>query len=198
MRLPNWIPDLNPWGLEQPPAWWLQRLHDFDDKLVIIPSRQNMLYRIARRKQFSPGIGAIGVLDRHKDTAMLAHHGLVPVTTMIRYSSTWDIDSILVKLRDRDMWRVSGGPTSGLSAQDRAEKVATAIEAHEEEQVQRERNRVHDELDHRSRDAWRSYQARTGQRSRPTISGRSVNGPTSRSTPQAAMTDGPRIVLASA
>jgi hypothetical protein len=197
-RLSNWIPDINRWNLETPPSWWLQRLFDFDDKLVVIPSRQQMLYRIARRKQLSPGIGPLAVIDNQRDTAMLATHGLVPVTTMIRFASSWDIDAVLLKLRERDMWAVSGGPASGKSAQERAAKVADTIEAHEAAQDAKERTRLRDELDHRSRDAWRSYQARTGQRSRLTTSGPSVNGPTSRSTPQSAMTDGPRVVLASA
>jgi hypothetical protein len=194
--LKNWIADMNRFGLAKPPDWWLQRLHDFDNQLVIIPSRQQALYRIARRKQFSPGVGAMAVLDNQRDTGMLAFHGLVPVTTMIRYADSWDIDSILQKLRDRDMWALSGGPMSGRSANERAERVWTAVEGQEQAQEQQERARQREDLDYRSRDAWRSYQARTGQRSRPTIQSGQRNRPSSGSTPQEAMGDGPRIILA--
>jgi hypothetical protein len=189
---------MNRFGLEKPPDWWLQKLHDFDSMLVVIPSRQQPLYRIARRRQFSKGLGTGALLDNSRDTAMLAHYALVPVTTMIRYAQAWDADSVIQKLKDRDTWALSGGPMSGRSAQERADRVANAIEAHEQEQDKRTREGMRADLDYRSRDAWRSYQARTGQRSRPTTQDGTRNRPSSGSTPQAAMGDGPRIILASA
>lgn len=194
MRATNWIADKNRYGLETPPTWWLQRLSDFDDQLVVIPSRQQAVYRIARRRQFSPGLGPMAVIDNSMDTGMLALHGLVPVTTMIRYSGAWDIDTVLVKLRDRDTWRISGGPQSGRTSQERANLVADAIEADEDRQVSNERERSRADLDYRSRDAWRSYQARTGQRTRPTVQSGVKSSPSS-GTGQAATS---RIILASA
>lgn len=193
MALRNWIADTNRFGLAKPPDWWLQRLNDFDDQLVVIPSRQEAVYRVARRRQHSPGIGTLALIDNQRDTAMLARYGLVPVTTMIRYSGAWDIDSMLQKLRDRDTWALSGGPGSGRTAQERGARVADAIEAHEASLEQKERARQREDLDYRSRDAWRSYQARTGQRSRPTIQSGAKSAPAPGCTSQEAM---PRIVLA--
>jgi len=165
-HLRNWIGDQNRFGLASPPTWWLQRLADFDNQLVIIPSRQEPVYRIARRRQFSPGIGTLALLDTQRDTAMLASYGLVPVTTMIRYAQRWEIDSLLQKLRDRDTWALSGGPMSGRSAAERAERVVGAIEQQEDALAAKERQRMRDDLDYRGKDAWKSYQARTGQRTR--------------------------------
>ena len=182
----NWITDKNRFGLEKPPAWWLARLFDFDADLVVVPSRQNPWYLLARRAKYSPGIGAIAVLDRHADTAMLATHKLVPVTTMIRYNaSTWDIDSILQKLRDRDMWAISGGPASNRSIEERGEKVGRAVEAHEAAQQKQARRAVQNDMWDRSGDAWRSYQARTGQRTKLNAPVGRRNRPSSGSTAQA-------------
>lgn len=162
----NWIEDINRFGLSRPPIWWLNRLFDFDAELVLIPSRQQALYRLARRKKYSRGIGALAVIDPHADTAMMVQYGLIPVTTMIRYADSWDIDSLLQKLRDRDQWAISGGPSSGKSLEERGEKVAQHIEAHEAKQARTLKQEIRTDMDYRSRDAWRSYQARTGQRNR--------------------------------
>lgn len=93
------------------------------------------------------------------DTQMLASYGLVPVTTVVRtYGATWEIESILAQLRSRDIWAQGG-----------AEKVVDALEASEESERQRIIQNGRADMDHRSRDAYRSYQARTGQRTRPTL-----------------------------
>lgn len=155
MALKNWIADKNRFGLAKPPAWWLQRLSDFDADLVLVPSRMEPLYRLARRARRSAGIGSMAVLNPEADTAMLAHYKLVPVTTVIRYGSAWDIDTILVKLADRDIWARKNG-----------DKMADEIEAKEAKAEKALKASIRDDMRQRSKDAWRSLQARTGARNK--------------------------------
>lgn len=147
----NFITDRNPFDLPAPPDWWLQMLMDYDAQLVVIPSRQQAIYRLARRTWNRPGIAAMAVLHREKDTAMLAHYGLVPVTTIIGWG-IWGTN-IFNSLRARDIWAHGG-----------AEKFVRTSEDVEAAQVARKHAAVREDLWNRSGDAWRSYQTRTGSR----------------------------------
>ena len=49
MDCKNYIADRNPFNLLPPPEWWLQQLYDYDAQLVVVPSRQDAVYRLARR-----------------------------------------------------------------------------------------------------------------------------------------------------
>ena len=152
----NYIRDRNRFHLSAPPPWIQQQLFDFDPLLVIIPSRQLACFHLARRSKvtLSPDL----LLCAENDTKMLAEHGLVPVTKIIRNGLSWNLDAILSGLRARDIWAHGG-----------AEKVADAEDAADKLERQRILNSGRADMDHRARDAWRSYQARTGQRTRPTI-----------------------------
>jgi hypothetical protein len=147
----NFIPDRNPFNLQEPPEWWLKCLYDFDQDLVIVPSRMERLYRLARRARKSPGIGPLAILDRQADTAMLASYRLIPVTSIISWG-VWGTH-IFNELRARDLWRAGG-----------ATKYIQTLEAFEAEQERKRKEAIAEGADYRARDAWRSYQARTGQR----------------------------------
>ncbi len=151
----NYIPD-NP-RMEVPPSYWLQRLWDFDADLVVLPSRQRpFAYVLARRCRRSGGLSELGVYSHNSDTGMCAAHKLVPVTLIIRHSSTsWSIDNILNDLRSRDTWRAK--KETGRSA-------GELVDLQEAQEKQKVRDDIRDDIRNRSRDAWRSYQARTGQR----------------------------------
>jgi len=163
--LSNFVQDRNPFNLSAPPAWWLQRLYDYDNQLVVIPSRQDAVYRLARKTWDRPGIQLMADIHREKDTAMLAHYGLVPVTTIIG-AGIWG-ENIFHALRARDIWAHGG-----------AEKFVKAEEDAEAEAKRKQQAEIRDDLWMRSGDAWRSYQARTGQRSK-------VDTRTGRRTPTA-------------
>lgn len=164
MGTPNrgWIEDRNRFGLAKPPDYFLQRLLDYDNMLVVIPSRQQALYRLARRVQFTPGIGALAVLSREADTAMMHTHGLVPVTTIVRFggSNFWDAESVIQKLKDRDIWEHGG-----------AEKVAELMDAAEAADRQRLLESTRDNMRQRAKDGWNSLQARTGSRNKTAYDG---------------------------
>jgi hypothetical protein len=150
----NWIHDRNACSIEKPPTWWLLALYEFDADLVVMPSREMPFhYRLARRIRRSVGIPLSMITNPDGDLAMMAIHKVVPVTTMMHVGATWSIDQLLANLRARDIWRHGGG-----------QKVADTLDANDlaaEAKVEAEQA---DTLDHKSRDAWRSYSSRTGQR----------------------------------
>lgn len=166
-RMTNYIPD-NP-SMAQPPTHWLQRLWDFDSDLVVLPSRQRpFAYVLARRARRSRGLIPETIYDHRSDTGMCFKYRLVPVTLIIRHTDGWSIDNILRDLASRDTWRhrkarfidENGTLVKGAAA---------AVEQQESEQEQKRQQQLRDNFWHRSGDAWRSYQARTGQRTKSTI-----------------------------
>ena len=152
MAAPNFIHDNV--RMEVPPAYFLQRLFDFDNMLVLVPSRNvPFAYVIARRKQFSKGLSdkALEGTIRQPDTVMCLHYGLVPVCLMYKTGPSWDIDSLLATLAARDMW-AHGGP----------DKVADLLEAQDEAAKEKIRQENRNSIWERSGDGWRSYNARIG------------------------------------
>lgn len=149
----NFIPDNL--RMEQPSAYFLQRLYDFDSMLVVVPSRRvPHAYIIARRRQYSAGLTdkAIEGTIEQPDTKMCLQYGVVPVCLMFKMGPSWDPDPIIRTLAARDLW-AHGGP----------DKVADLLEEQEEAERKRVQKAIRDDLYERSGDAWRSYQARTGQ-----------------------------------
>ncbi len=156
--------DANPWVGKNyiadtpapiPPPFFLARIWDQDAMLVVMPSRKTPgAYVIARRKQFGPGLtpAAIDAQFAHPDTKMCVLHGCVPVCLMFKTGASWDADPVIRSLRARDMWAAGG-----------ADKVADALEAQEAADKQKIADATRDDLYNRSGDAWRTYQARTGQ-----------------------------------
>jgi hypothetical protein len=167
----NYLPG-NP-RMATPPEFWLQRLYDFDAELVVFPSiHVPYAYVLARRARLSAGLSAQAlaqVVDQ-PDTKFCLTNGLVPVTMIYRYSmASWSIDNIIQSLKARDIWAHGGG-----------EKVADLLDNSEAAQAAKARKENRDDMWNRSGDAWRSYQARTGQRTRPTVGQKDPTG--SRST----------------
>mgnify|MGYP001572678542 CR=1 FL=1 len=146
----NYIGDRNPFQLPAPPAWWLQMLYDYDAQLVAIPSRQESIYRLARRTWNRPGIQLMADIHREKDTAMLASYGLVPVTTIVGWG-IWGTN-IFNSLRARDIWAHGG-----------AEKFVKLEEDAEAEAEQKRKAAIRDDMWMRSGAAWQSYKQRTRQ-----------------------------------
>jgi hypothetical protein len=158
-HLKNYLPSENPFKLADPPDWWLQQLFDYDAQLVVFPSRHRMAYILARRRHYSNAMDEMVQLDKNliKQTAgldgdILANNNLIYVRHLIgeavRRPQTFQW------LRDNDI-TANGG----------AERVANRFENAEADIAAQKRRTMIDDIDHRARDAWRSYQARTGRRS---------------------------------
>lgn len=147
--------DLNS-KMSTPPSYWLARLFDFDDKLVVFPSfAVPFAYVLARRRQLTAGLTDKALEDTltHPDTKTCLKHGLVPVTLIYKTGPTWQIDAVLQSLRSRDIWAAGGG-----------DKYADKLDAADKAREMSVKKQVRDDMYARSGDAWRSYQARTGQR----------------------------------
>ena len=140
--------------MEEPPAWFLQQIHDYDAELVIIPSRARpFAYVIARRVRNKRWSRVQIDTATQPDTLMCMHYGLIPVCYMFKHGPQWSSDNVLRSLRARDLWRVGGGDKAAdiYEQQETAEKAKTLAD-------------IRDDFWNRSGDAWRSYQYRTGQR----------------------------------
>ena len=142
--------------METPPAWFLQAIHDYDAELVLFPSRYKpYAYVIARRSRLGrQGLTQNAIVETitQPDTIMVMQHGCVPICLMYKHGPQWKVEGVLASLRARDLWRQGG-----------ADKVADALEQEEDRTVEDRRQAKREELWHLSGDAWRSYQARTGQ-----------------------------------
>jgi hypothetical protein len=158
----NWIPDTNRYNLPKPPSWFLKALWDMDAALVLLPSRKRQnVYIIARRRELSLRVPFLAKptkdqleKSRGSDSDMLAARQLVFVD-VIRgnpHSGVWN-PAMLHELKQRDMWGDGG-----------VESFIAKIEEKEAAEQAAQRKTLLDNIDHRARDAWRSLQARTGQR----------------------------------
>lgn len=157
--LNNYLLSENPWKLEAPSEWWLQKLFDYDAQLVVFPSRMRPAHILARRRHFSNAMAEMNTLDKDllrksagMDGDIMATHNLIYVRHLL--GDTVKRLMIFQWLIDHD-----------LQAQGGAEKVDDRIVSVEQDQAARARQKMIEDIDHRARDAYRSYQARTGRRS---------------------------------
>lgn len=158
----NWQPDVNRFKLPKPPSWFLKMMWDQDAALVILPSRtRENVYIVARRRELSLRVPYLVTpskdlmaKSRHSDGDMLAAQQLVMVDVIKgnAHSGNWS-PLMLAQLKERDMWDAGG-----------ADAYIDKLEAKEQAAAAANRKTLLSDIDHRSRDAWRSLQARTGQR----------------------------------
>lgn len=140
-----------------PPAFFLQRIYDYDAELVMFPSRYvPYAYVLARRRRtVVPAMDKV-IADTvmQPDTRLCLQRGLVPVTLIIRHSqNSWDVDAVIRSLMRRDIWAHGG-----------AAKTADIMDASEEREEAATKAAIHSDLWARSGQAWESYKRRTGQR----------------------------------
>ena len=155
MALSNYIVDSNPYNLPAPPGWWLQRLLEFDDSLVVLPSRQMNVYRLAQRRPPDPNIKLVGELMRDGgDTAMMIQHGLIPITTIVA-TCKWDNPLMWKDLAERAPWRQGG-----------ADAVIQHIEGIEAAKEQAIADQTGEQLDSLGKDGWNYYNMKRGLRTR--------------------------------
>jgi hypothetical protein len=147
----NYIPDINRFKLAGPPQWWLRRLWEFDNSLVVIPSRMECIYRLAQRRKPKVSEQVVkDVMKEQADTAMLWSYGLVPVTTILA-TANWDNPLMFEELAARAPWR-NGGAAKVIQHIEDQEKLAELKKA---EQLDAYNTDV-------ARDAWRMYRKHLG------------------------------------
>lgn len=148
----NFIRTLNPFDLPKPPDWFLARLDDYDSELVVFPSIQEPVYRLARRVKH--GSAVLSVLKNHPDTKLFVEHKLVPVKSILSPSLGMAWGRVLSELPQYDQWLVSENP-------DRVVEHIDSIDRVREARIQREQEA---ECDARSGVARRIAQYATGSR----------------------------------
>ena len=147
----NYIPDVNRFKLAGPPRWFLSQLLDFDDSLVIVPSRQGFYYRLAQRRKLKlPEHLTNEALWNESDTRMLASYSLVPVTTILA-TANWGNPILFHELAQRAPWRMGG-----------AEKVIRSIESKEQDSELKKQLQIDEHLEYLSKDAWKLYRKKIG------------------------------------
>lgn len=164
MPLANWYPDLNRFSLPAPSAWWLQLLRDYDDQLVVLPSRMELVYRLTRRVRAEARLGLKAmIVHEHPDTVMMIQYGVVPVAALTQWSV--QSDKIIRDLMARDTWRVFGKPIlDAHDAQRAADMVTARLDAGERARQREDDRRASDMVDAAGSDAFRSLQQRKGER----------------------------------
>ena len=155
MQTPNnYIADDVATAIDIPAPYFLQRLYDFDNMLVVLPSRKTPgAYVIARRRQFSAGFSDKAMIDAidQPDTKMCLALGIVPVCMMFKTGPSWNPDPIIQSLMARDIWAHGG-----------ADKVADMLEEQEAAAKEKIRKETRDDLWNRSGAGWQTYKARVG------------------------------------
>lgn len=132
----NWIEDENPFNLERPPEWWLKRLWDFDATLVLVPSRQKAVYRLAQRIPPNPAIAAVNeALWMHSDIRMLAGYGLIPVAPLFT-PVNWDHPRIFQELAERCPAMLGGFEKTMKRIEDREEDERKAVQRQQDEHLE--------------------------------------------------------------
>lgn len=149
--MPNYIEDRNPFKLAGPPVYFLKRLFEFDNSLVIVPSRQGFYYRLTQRRKLRlPEHIVNDALFKESDTQMLASYGLVPVTTIMA-TANWDNPLLFQELAERAPWRQGG-----------AEKVNKHLEEMDAQREAAIKAKNDDMINILAKDGWKYYRKKTG------------------------------------
>lgn len=146
----NYLVEENPFGLAPPPTWFLGEMWSFDPCLTIFPSREEPVYRLARRVEH--GQPLLNVLMRRPDTQMFWKHRLVPVTSILPSPYVhWSL-LLLKDLSERDVRRRGG-----------YKRVADLADAQEEAKTNAWRREVEDGAAQRARASWRQQKWTRGE-----------------------------------
>jgi hypothetical protein len=131
----------------------LEKLAQFDDSLVVMPSRMGYFYRLAQRRAPDPRARLTHHLAKDSDSEVMARYGLVPVTTIIA-TARWDNPIMWEDLRQRMPSRMGG-----------AEQFEKQLLAKELEAELRQRADRDDMLDQVGKDSFKFYNLKRGVRS---------------------------------
>lgn len=148
----NYLIGPNPFYLAGPPASWLQKLWEFDNSLVVVPSVQGFHYRICQRRPLDPKAKLVNDVAREGDSLIMAQYGLVPVTTLLA-TAKWDNPLMWNDLAERAPWRQGGAKAyeAKLDAIEKAKKLDIALKQADMTNIL-------------ARDAYKMYQIKKGTR----------------------------------
>lgn len=154
-RLPNYIVDSNPFNLAGPPDYWLRALWEFDNSLVVMPSKQNFCYRVCQRRPPSHATQVVNeILKEDADARMMAAANVIPVTTLLSTANWAEFPKHMEALRQRAPWRLGG-----------AEQVIQKLEQSEWLEEQNRRQQFEENvLNPLAKDAWGLYNKKIGLR----------------------------------
>ena len=152
MEHTNYIRGENPFGLLGPPGFWLDKLKDFDDSLVVMPSKQAHVYRLCQRRPHDPRAALVSSLMQDSDARQMAAYGLVPVTTILA-DAKWDNPVMWEDLRQRSPHRMGG-----------AQKFEEMILAQERAKQMKDNEVLQQNLTDRAKDAYGYYLMKAGRR----------------------------------
>jgi hypothetical protein len=150
----NFLCEENPFGLASPPNWFLEEMWKFDPCLVIFPSKEEAIYRMARRVEHGQAILTL-VADparRRPDTTMFWKHRLVPVTSILPSPFVHWSPVLLKDLAERDIRRQGG-----------YKKVADRLDAEDEKREAQWSSGVEDGATIRARASWREQKWTRGE-----------------------------------
>jgi hypothetical protein len=99
----NYIATSNPFGLQEPPATFLNGLEALDADLVIFPSTHEPLYRLARRCTKTKGIYKL--LTNYPDSEVLVAHRLDIWKSVLPTSLDMSWERVLLEIPEFDQWR---------------------------------------------------------------------------------------------
>lgn len=150
----NFICEENPFGLASPPSWFLAEMWKFDPCLVIFPSKEEAVYRLARRVEHGSPIVTLvdNPAKRRPDTTMFWKHRLVPVTSILPAPYVHWSPILLKDLAERDIRRRGG-----------YKKVADALDAVDDAEESKWRTGVEDGATIRARASWREQKWTRGE-----------------------------------
>src|SRR5258708_10992655 len=150
----NWIEDTNRFSLAKPPEWWLSKLDEFDSSLVIVPSRQSPVYRLAQRRELNLAEKVVNeALFNESDQKMWASYSLVPVTSILS-TVNWHDHYLFVELANRAPHRQGG-----------ADKVNQMLDEQDQKDELLKAARQDEHLTYLGKDAWGLYLKNLGLRS---------------------------------
>lgn len=153
LKYNNWVPDQNRFKLAGPPEWWLRGLYEFDRSLVVIPSRQACVYRLAQRRPLKlPDHLVNDALFKESDTKMLASYGLIPVTSILA-TAIWS-PFMFEELHRRAPWRQFKN----------SEEAAKAVEDQDAKDELDRQARTDEANTSLAKDAWGLYLKKIGLR----------------------------------
>lgn len=165
MKAPaNWIEDRNPFKLAAPPQWWLQRLHDVDPQLRVMPSLTNYCYVVgrwsanARRFRFLTKVTRFAATDNKSEAQRLLQHGCIFIKTL----TTFDVehDAFFGWLARADSWNPLN--QTAPSKENAIDKFIDGVEAAEDEADKKRDAAMADEAMQRGASAYTALLLRRG------------------------------------
>lgn len=129
----NFLRTQNPFGLEDPPAWFLDQLAALDSDLVIFASTHQPCYRLCRYKKRTKDVHR--AIDSWPDTYILVQFGLVPWKSVLPTSLDMAWGRVLQEIPEYDQWRFKSG-----------DAVADHLDSREAEAEHRARLQERDDL----------------------------------------------------